>query len=461
MNPITNAHNLPIPFAAYKGKERYVFISYAHKDSTEVFPIISQFNRQEYHVWYDEGIEPGIEWPEEIANALNNSSLFVVFITPNSVNSENVRNEINFALAKKTPFIAIHLSPTTLTPGLQLQIGSKQAILRYQMDEDSFTRKYQYSFDTILRPEKKPVPPIPPITPSPAADDKAQPVQKVAEPSAPFEPTPTAGAIVFKSDLVRRAACAKIGLPEDRQLESKHALAVTELRLYANIFGDNILHVKKSADHIMVHRKIGAPEVTYDRGDLSDLNDLRHFHKLAYLELVFQQFSDLSGLGDLNIKSLDLSCNRLDDLTPLAKIQSLNNLKLDYCSFSDLRPLENCAGLAYLSLLGSSNAGFQQLCSTNLPHLTNLTLSESKIESLDGIARFKLIDSLQISNSTIFEFGDLASLQNLQYLLMIGTKCFDFSFLKNLPNLRSVSVDADQKPAVIELFGGSTPEFLK
>ena len=453
MSSLTNANNAAIPFFAYKGIERYVFISYAHKDSKEVFPIISQFNQQEYHVWYDEGIEPGIEWPEEIANALNNSSLFVVFITPNSVNSENVRNEINFALAKKIPFIAIHLSPTTLTPGLQLQIGSKQAILRYQMDEDSFTRKYQYSFDTILRPEKKPAPPVP--------DIKSQPVQKIAEPSAPFEPKPATGTIVFKSDLVRRAACAKIGLPEDRQLESKHALAVNELRLFANIFGDNILHVKKFADHIMVHRKIGTPEVTYDRGDLSDLNDLRHFRNLAHLELVFQQFSDLSGLSDLHLKSLDLSCNRLDDLTPLAKIESLNNLKLDYCSFSDLRPLENCPGLAYLSLLGSSNAEFQLLCSTDLAHLSNLTLSESKIESLDGIARFKLIESLQISNSTIFEFGDLANLQNLQYLLMIGTRCFDFSFLKNLPNLRSVSVDADQKQAVIELFGGTALEFLK
>lgn len=460
MSSSTNGKNISIPFAAYKGSEKFMFISYSHRDSSLVYPVITQFIQQGYHVWYDEGIEPGIEWPEEIANALNNSSLFVVFITPNSANSENVRNEINFALAKKIPFIDIHLSPTTLTPGLQLQIGSKQAILRYLMDEDSFTRKYQHSFDSVLGPGQPPVPPLP-AKPAPAPEPKPQPVQRVTEPSAPFEPRPAAGALVFKSDLVRRAACAKIGLPADRQLEQKHTLAVSELRLYANFFGDDILNVNKSADHIMIHRKINGPEVTYDRGELSDLSDLCPFRNLTYLDLVFQQFSDLSPLAGLQLKSLDLSCNRLDDLTPLGKIQSLNNLKLDYCSFSDLRPLEKNSSLTYLSMLNLSNEGFQQLCAAKLDHVTNLTLSESKIESLSGISRFTLIDSLQISNSTIFEFGDLAGLQNLQYLIMVGTKCFDFSFLKDLPNLRSVFVDAGQKPAVIELFGGSAPEFLK
>ena len=166
--------NSSIPFIAYKGTEPYMFISYAHVDSAQVYPIIMRFTRQGYNVWYDEGIEPGIEWPEEIAKALNASRLFVVFITPNSVASENVRNEINFALAHKLPFIAIFLCETTLTPGLQLQIGSKQAIMHYQMDGNSFERKYRYSFDTIFKPGvNPPEKPAAPVALSPAGDEKA------------------------------------------------------------------------------------------------------------------------------------------------------------------------------------------------------------------------------------------------------------------------------------------------
>lgn len=144
-----------IPFSAYRGKEPYMFISYAHIDSPTVYPIISEFNDMSYNVWYDEGIEPGIEWPEEIANALDGCSLFVVFITQSSAGSLNVRNEINFALSKKLPFIAIYLKETVLTPGLQLQMGSKQAILKYNMDDESFRRKYTYSFETVLKPTAK------------------------------------------------------------------------------------------------------------------------------------------------------------------------------------------------------------------------------------------------------------------------------------------------------------------
>lgn len=144
-----------IPFPAYKGKEPYMFISYAHVDSPTVYPIISEFNDMGYNVWYDEGIEPGIEWPEEIANALDRCSLFVVFITPAAAGSLNVRNEINFALSKNLPFIAIYIKDTELTPGLRLQMGSKQAILKYNMDDESFRRKYTYSFETVLKPAAK------------------------------------------------------------------------------------------------------------------------------------------------------------------------------------------------------------------------------------------------------------------------------------------------------------------
>lgn len=148
-----------IPFYAYKGKEPYMFISYSHRDSAVVYPILSEFYNDGYNIWYDEGIEPGIEWPEEIGKALGGCSLFVVFITPSAAGSPNVRNEINFALAKKIPFIAIHLTETELTPGLQLQIGSKQAILKYEMDSEFFKRKYTYSFEAVLKTPKQKVSP--------------------------------------------------------------------------------------------------------------------------------------------------------------------------------------------------------------------------------------------------------------------------------------------------------------
>jgi TIR domain len=130
-----------LPFEAYKGNEPYIFVSYAHKDGKLIFPEIKCLHDQGYRIWYDEGIDPGNEWPEEVAQALANSSFFLVYISPYAVNSRNVRNEINFALNNKKQFIAIHIAETKLPPGLELRMGDIQAILKYRISEESYSRK--------------------------------------------------------------------------------------------------------------------------------------------------------------------------------------------------------------------------------------------------------------------------------------------------------------------------------
>lgn len=130
-----------LPFEAYRGDEPYIFVSYAHSDREQVYPEIARLHHAGYRVWYDEGITPGQEWTEEIGQALRRASYFLVYISARSVASHNVRNEINFALEHPKPFLAVHLEETRLPAGLQLQIGSIQAIMKYQIPDDRYTRK--------------------------------------------------------------------------------------------------------------------------------------------------------------------------------------------------------------------------------------------------------------------------------------------------------------------------------
>ncbi len=46
------------PFSPYTGSEPYVFVSYAHEDSTVVLPELAWLHEQGINVWYDEGISP-------------------------------------------------------------------------------------------------------------------------------------------------------------------------------------------------------------------------------------------------------------------------------------------------------------------------------------------------------------------------------------------------------------------
>ncbi|MBS1196951.1 MAG: hypothetical protein H6R18_736 [Proteobacteria bacterium] len=151
-----NPASLPLPCEAYKGKQPYAFVSYSHQDGALVYPEIRRLHEMGYRVWYDEGIDPGNEWPEEIANALDGCDFFLVFITPNSVSSKNVRNEINLALKHNKGFLAVHLVKTELPRGMELQMGSIQAILRYQVADEIYLKKLVRALPEALRGTEEP-----------------------------------------------------------------------------------------------------------------------------------------------------------------------------------------------------------------------------------------------------------------------------------------------------------------
>ena len=48
----------------YEGDKEFIFISYSHKDNALVFPVIEKLAENGFRVWYDEGIDPGSEWPD-------------------------------------------------------------------------------------------------------------------------------------------------------------------------------------------------------------------------------------------------------------------------------------------------------------------------------------------------------------------------------------------------------------
>ncbi len=126
----------------YSGDDGFIFISYSHKDRSEVFPIIEKMSKKGYRIWYDEGIDPGSEWPEIIANKLSECSAFIAFISENSINSHNCRREINYALHKQKVFVSIHLKEVAMTAGIEMQLSANQAIHKYAFaDETAFYEK--------------------------------------------------------------------------------------------------------------------------------------------------------------------------------------------------------------------------------------------------------------------------------------------------------------------------------
>lgn len=139
------------PFRACTGAAPYVFVSYAHKDARFVFPDIATLHDAGFRIWYDEGIDPGNEWSEEIAKALIGASHFLIFLSANAVNSRNVRREVNLALARDKTVLVIYIEDTVLPPGLELGISDIQAIMRYRMSKATYLQKLLAALPQALK----------------------------------------------------------------------------------------------------------------------------------------------------------------------------------------------------------------------------------------------------------------------------------------------------------------------
>lgn len=146
------SQTLQKPFKAYDGDKPFIFISYAHKDASLVFNEIKKFHDEGYPIWYDQGLTPGQEWDDEIAQALMDSKLLVVFISKNSMASKNVHDEIKMALSEDIDIIPIYLEETTLTPGLKLRLSNKHAIFKYLANESDYLSECFKAFDKAQIP---------------------------------------------------------------------------------------------------------------------------------------------------------------------------------------------------------------------------------------------------------------------------------------------------------------------
>lgn len=123
------------------GTTPFVFISYCHKDKI-VYSVLEQLQKNEYSFWYDEGIKTGEKWRKEITENIKNCTQFVVFISENALNSENVKDEIHFALTKKKEIVVIRLDDCELDDELELSIGRIQSVNRGKYSSfDAFCKK--------------------------------------------------------------------------------------------------------------------------------------------------------------------------------------------------------------------------------------------------------------------------------------------------------------------------------
>lgn len=112
---------------AYKGNAPYIFVSYAHRDSDRVFPLLQALQDAGYRIWFDHGIEAGTEWSNNIAQHLSGCSAFLFFASKSSAASENCLDEVAYAKSHNKPALLAYLEDDVVLPA-----GADMQTARFQ-----------------------------------------------------------------------------------------------------------------------------------------------------------------------------------------------------------------------------------------------------------------------------------------------------------------------------------------
>lgn len=94
---------------------RRTFLSYSRVDKDFAVKLAKELKAEGFHIWLDQlDIPPGARWDAEVEKALEESEIFMIIITPASAKSENVLDEIGYAIDSGKRILPVLLETATL-----------------------------------------------------------------------------------------------------------------------------------------------------------------------------------------------------------------------------------------------------------------------------------------------------------------------------------------------------------
>jgi len=447
----------PVP---YEGKENYIFVSYSHMDTDKVMPIIRRWTEEGYRVWYDDGISPGTEWPEVIAQHLNDCELFVSFLSNSYMDSFNCRREIDFAVRKRKSFLAVFLEETELSLGVEMQISTVQSVDYYRTTPEIFLEKFS-AFEVVrnsgCRIEKTADQPAEEtVQTSSKAQTAAQPAtepaiattEQTARETAPKVPKArkakvkilipillgvfvllgVAGAVT--GIIVSKSNKKTSGITNSSTLQFADT-TVTAKMLRKEVKSRDIRKIKLTNCELSIkNSEVWAEilnenvyEIIITGCGLSDEDANAILSNAPGLKRVDFSDNDLQSISFGNnpkLETAELSRNRLSHIDK-TNLEKLKELHIDENAFTNLEFLETAV------------------------HLQVLTANKNSLDSIDTLKNCALLTRVLAAENNITDVTALkASRETLRDINLSHNKITDISVIGVMPALQNLDLDDNQ-----------------
>lgn len=410
-----NQKEMPIP---YIGEKPYIFVSYAHKDSEVVMRTVSLLQQNGFRVWYDEGIDPGSEWPDTIEKYLERSSYFIGFISANALDSNYCKCELHTAFNERKKMLIVYLENIKLEGGLKMQLSSRQAIHWYKYENDNAffkklltapglndCRESENSVKTINASKPEQVNSNAALELHPAAAEQNNSVEMAAKHNSNEAQT---------AEQLKSCCGNTSDEAQNEHLEISIIYEDTDsIRKYVHEHYDEMISASSIGVSISLYRK-----------------PISRFERYGNVD------------GDTYI-SIDIGA--LQDYSDIGK--KIDELCIDFARYSvfDIGQIKNLPNLRTLEIEGTAPVNFSsfEYCGKKLRKLVlHCFINEDAIRSISNITSLRHLDLGNGSRSEIRDISPLGNLKNLRTLVIGGTLC-ELSPIARLENLEWLTIFSD------------------
>ena len=473
---------MPIP---YIGEEPYIFVSYAHKDSEVVMRAIALLQQSGFRVWYDEGIDPGSEWPDTIEKYLERSSYFIGFISANALDSNYCKCELHTAFNERKKMLIVYLENIKLEGGLKMQLSSRQSIHWYKYEsENAFFKKLMTA--SVLNDCRESENNVKTINASTAAQANSNAAPEL-HPTVAEQHDDVEIAAKHNSNEAQAAEQLKscCGNTSDEAQNKRLEISILyedadSIRNYVHEHYDEMISASSIGVSISLYRKLisrferygnvdGDTYISIDIGALQDYSDIgKKIDELCidfarYGAFDIEQIKNLPNLRTLKIKGtapVNFSCFEYcgkklrklvlrcpineDVIRSISNVTSLRHLDLGQGSRSEIRDISPLGNLKNLRTLVIGGTLRELSPIARLENLEELTIFSNVLSDISVLGELKRLKAPKIYGSDYIDLKALEELTNSMQHLAVKVKCINnIDSLTMLANLRHLELRAE------------------